>query len=108
MTHITDYGGAIDDYYPKTMERIVDITEHERAADIEAESARMSAEALDGGWQPIETAPKNRKILVCQYENKIVETANGIDRHGNWKTGQSPMDFICGVTHWREIPEPPK
>lgn len=30
MTHITDYGGAIDDYYPARIERIADMTDKEK------------------------------------------------------------------------------
>lgn len=47
--HITDYGGAIDDYYPARIERIADmeLTEWEKRADIEAEKSRMKPEVLD-------------------------------------------------------------
>lgn len=109
MTHITDYGGAIDDYYPARMERIKDmeLTELERRADIEAEESRMTPEVLDGGWQPIETAPKGKKILVCQSLNGIIALAHGVDRFGNWKTGPSAMDYIAEVTHWMPLPKTP-
>lgn len=59
-------------------------------------------------WQPIETAPKDRPILVCQKQNGIIKTAHNIDEYGNWKTGSGHMDFIVGVTHWMPLPPPPK
>jgi hypothetical protein len=58
-------------------------------------------------WQPIETAPKDRRILVCQSQNEIIATAQGTNNHGYWRTGAGPMDYIVGVTHWMPLPPPP-
>jgi len=58
-------------------------------------------------WQPIETAPKDREILVCQSQNSIVRIAKGKNEHGNWRTGSGPMDYIVAVTHWMPLPKPP-
>ena len=58
-------------------------------------------------WRKIETAPKDRDILVCQKQNGIIRTARGVDEYGNWKTGYSPMSILVGVTHWMPLPDPP-
>jgi hypothetical protein len=59
------------------------------------------------GWQPIETAPERQTILVCQSQNSIMATARGKNKHGNWRTGVGPMDYIAGVTHWMPLPDAP-
>lgn len=58
-------------------------------------------------WLSIDTAPKDRYILVCQKQNGIIAIARGVDKYGNWKTGASPMDYIAAVTHWMPLPKPP-
>lgn len=59
-------------------------------------------------WQPIESAPKNKDILVCQGQNGIIRTAHGVNEYGNWITGShGAMDYIVGVTHWQPLPQPP-
>ena len=59
-------------------------------------------------WQPIETAPKDKPILVCQSQNGIVRTARGVNDRGDWITGPSPMDYIVKITHWMPLPAAPK
>ncbi|MBK3745889.1 hypothetical protein G3A39_42835 [Paraburkholderia aspalathi] len=51
-------------------------------------------------WQPIETAPKDKAILVYQAQNRIMATARDVDEYGNWKTGS--------VTHWTPLPTHPQ
>jgi hypothetical protein len=63
---------------------------------------------MTGEWQPIETAPENETILVCQARNRIIRTARGKNEQGNWRTGADPMDYIAGVTHWQPLPAPPE
>lgn len=59
-------------------------------------------------WQPIETAPKNREILVCCDDGDghprfdIVEWVD-------WKPGWFNGDFAWGAdafTHWAELKGP--
>jgi hypothetical protein len=64
-------------------------------------------EYQDSQWMPIETAPKNKYILVCQSRNGITRVACGTDEYGNWKTGSSIMSYIAEVTHWMPLPTPP-
>lgn len=58
-------------------------------------------------WQPIDTAPRDRDILVCQKQNRIIKTARGVDEYGRWRTGCGPMCILVGATHWMPLPEPP-
>lgn len=104
MAHITDYGGAIDDYYPARIERIADmeLTELEKRADIEAEKSRMKPEALDGGWQPIETAPKDGRVILGFHENY------GIEKTWFFRKTWGKNSCSWEPTHWMPLPEPPK
>jgi hypothetical protein len=69
------------------------------------------------GWQPIETAPKDRKILACWHvpatklEGHYDEparwdyaTVEWWDSRGSWQDGS---DFPPDPTHWMPLPEPP-
>lgn len=124
MTHITDYGGAIDDYYPARMERIKDmeLTELEKQADIEAEESRMKPEVLDGGWQPIETAPEYREVLVLRRDKEVViasiaHTPSGYIGRANYDFGHvsgtiyfpisGKQDADDAPTHWMPLPKAP-
>lgn len=54
-------------------------------------------------WQPIETAPKDRRILLFY---------NGIKTVGMWgqkyKCWLDEVNFCVEPTHWQELPEDPK
>lgn len=63
---------------------------------------------LGGVWQPIDIAPKDKPILVCQSQNGIVRTARGVNDRGDWITGPSPMDYIVKITHWMPLPAAPR
>ena len=63
-------------------------------------------------WQPIETAPKDRLILICsKFESRlIIEVAI-------WTETKKRMGFSGFVaqfsgpvepTHWMPLPEPPR
>ena len=68
------------------------------------------------GWQPIETAPKDRRILgwgLCGFENepgaatvKWCPVYQAWNVNPNESTEYSPES--CALTHWQELPEPPK
>jgi hypothetical protein len=72
-------------------------------------SVEAAAREANGGWQPIETAPKAgyKSILVCQFQNGIVTTACWNPVHSHWSTGAGPMSFIADVTHWMPLPAAP-
>ena len=84
--------------------RACDNWSHPLPADLELADAILAALP---GWQPIETAPERQTILVCQSQNSIMATARGKNKHGNWRTGVGPMDYIAGVTHWMPLPDAP-
>ena len=71
-----------------------------------------------GGWQPIETAPKDgtRVLLYLAAPWSRVELARWYQPWGNWQTdGDEPDPFrdeYCGIgsqlpTHWQPLPPPP-
>ena len=67
-----------------------------------------AADALEAQeWQPIETAPKDEFILVCQGMHNIQKVAIWHDQFDHWACGVSPMDFIASVTHWKPLDQPP-
>ena len=48
-------------------------------------------------WQPIETAPKDRRILLLFIKGKCSVT-------GSLREDQDKFNY----SHWMELPEPPK
>jgi len=70
---------------------------------------RAALEELGGGWQPIETAPKDgTPILVCLADNNIT-TAEYL---GEWcliSFAEGHIDdSSCTPTYWMPLPKPPK
>lgn len=76
-------------------------------------------------WQPIETAPKNVKVLVYRPDQAYFvayfqddatdpyfsEGDEESDFNGAWVTYDGKMDYRIrygGLTHWMPLPEPPK
>jgi hypothetical protein len=67
-----------------------------------------------GQWQPIETAPKERNLLltngriVCQG-GWVSETDQGAEYEGQGSpsAGWWSVDFIDAPTHWTPLPTPP-
>ena len=70
--------------------------------------AAPPAPAIPAGWQPIETAPKNGRILISRVGHPWVFAAEWSERHRHWATGPSLMDFFANPTHWMPLPQPPK
>lgn len=64
-----------------------------------------------GEWQPIETSPKDRAILVCERRSQ---------RHNVWFASWREMKRVSShwysgglrvpynPTHWMDMPEPPR
>ena len=79
----------------------------EIAALLSAARDEGRAEGL-GGWEPIETAPRDgEELLVWGMSiGRRVASAKDIPRHEpyEWPGG---WDFPTGATHWRPFPAPP-
>ena len=62
-----------------------------------------------GGWQPIETAPKDRKsVLVHRADNKCTYVAIWDDITDGWRHFGGSRYVVDGeITHWMPLPEPP-
>jgi len=58
-------------------------------------------------WKPIETAPKNCRILIGRVGHQWAVSAKWNERKEYWSTGQTPMDFFSEPTHWMPLPPPP-
>jgi len=70
-----------------------------------------------GGWQPIETAPKDGStVLLAErtWGGDLVVTPGSYheDYHGWWEHGSHPTDYadqpIDNPTHWMPLPMPPR
>ena len=59
-------------------------------------------------WQPIETAPQKRDVLLRRYGLPPI-VAGWFERHnanGDWFTFEDPHTPVRGeLTHWMPIPE---
>lgn len=57
-------------------------------------------------WQPIETAPKNKPVLV--YAPGYYDLPEIICRCEYHKDAGWTIDDIRNVTHWQPLPPPPE
>lgn len=57
-------------------------------------------------WQPIETAPKDRALVVLVLTDKGVRIVKRSQFTGDWLT--VPGDWTCRPTHWQPLPAPPE
>lgn len=77
--------------------------------------------ALEDGWQPIETAPKDGTRVLLWIEWSDVPVI-GEFSHGRWRADTEHYSVSCGAgcyggsvssdrymkpTHWRPLPAPP-
>lgn len=58
------------------------------------------------GWQPIETAPKGRAILVVDELDIYIVFWHPMNH--NWQIKNAASDYVKDPTHWMELPEGPK
>lgn len=59
-------------------------------------------------WQPIETAPKDRRILMGRVGYSWVFFAIWDEHRAHWSTGTGPMEFFANPTHWMPLPAAPQ
>lgn len=78
-------------------------------------AAAPSPPACDG-WQPIETAPDDRQVLVWDgHHQRVAQMMTAIeDGTRDWVYARqlacegSAIAFVCEPTHWRPLDAPPK
>lgn len=61
---------------------------------------------VDEGWRPIETAPKDGRVVLGYWAEDRVETIQF--KSGNFVYSYDWEDECDGPTHWRPLPAPPK
>ena len=63
-------------------------------------------------WQPIETAPKDRSILVTGPDglriDQVIWGGWALDDTHNWCDADGARHPNAAITHWMPLPEPPK
>jgi hypothetical protein len=59
-------------------------------------------------WQPIETAPKDCRILVGKVGDPWVYPAWWDAYRNNWALADFPLDYYLTPTHWMEFLDPPR
>lgn len=58
-------------------------------------------------WRPIDTAPRDCRILIGRVGHPWVFSAWWNERYQHWAVGNGAMDFIAEPTHWMIPPEAP-
>lgn len=88
------------------------------------EMRELAAMAEAGGWQPIESAPKDGTVFhvwadgylwpeTVKWERYAPEDAEEIGEDGYWTFAEELLQNVtddCGAdlwTHWRPLPAPP-
>lgn len=56
-------------------------------------------------WQPIETAPMKRHVLVYWQGDILVADQ---DPQGRWWYCSTEGEYECAPSHWMPLPEPPE
>ncbi len=68
-------------------------------------------------WEPIDTAPKDKEIIVCDASSGWTIVASWSDRdgcgfrrlEGFWMSNGCVDNYLTiDPTHWMPLPEPPK
>jgi hypothetical protein len=71
----------------------------------------MKRADTQGGWQPIETAPRDAVLLgVVDGEVRLISwgKTSHIPLYGWNLADQGPEDYdLCEPTHWMPLPAPP-
>ena len=64
-------------------------------------------------WKPIETAPKDRRILLWSWAEMYVghwaqHFETGAEAYIIAEWGDEGEQLLVKATHWKELPAPPK
>ena len=74
-----------------------------------ATALRTAGLAIEQDWQPIETAPRDGRRLLCYAP--ATEDRSAVVRNDYWWVVESVWAFMSRVhpyTHWRPLPTPPE
>lgn len=64
-------------------------------------------------WKPIESAPRDGTWMLAinaatnPGRQHVVYYSETLGDRFPWRTGDAPMSFIAGITHWQPLPLPP-
>ena len=58
-------------------------------------------------WQPIETAPRDRPVIVA-IPQWVFADIGLVDVLGRWYSPIDGVEHSPAPTHWMPLPEPPK
>lgn len=68
-----------------------------------------SAEQGNGGWQPIETAPRDGEDILALHHNRSVQLVVAWDSdEQRWGTLDGPSYHADAFTDWMPLPQPPQ
>ncbi len=91
-----------------------------RGDELQAENARLATEVAElkerQEWRNIETAPKDRNILIVGGKTSLDDGYEGTIDHpviaawwrGAWKSHSMRTNEVCFPTHWKPLPDPPE
>lgn len=66
------------------------------------------AQRIQPQWFPIESAPKDRRIIVARAGHPWIHVCYWSTRWNHWANGPSAMDYFAAPTHWMESIAPPE
>lgn len=74
------------------------------------EMLAVAYKSEDDGWKPIETAPKNEKILIVTRGGFVYAAFRNLETGDvAWLASEyGEHQVFCHATHWRPLPKPPR
>jgi len=98
------------DPFPEDLDGITWCADSVGGLEVEYVRADHAEHRLDMVWQPIETAPKDREILVFQSDGVICHAEWRQPKYGNGHWGGWGLEEggIHDPTHWMSLPSPPR
>jgi len=64
---------------------------------------------MTDSWQPIETAPKNGRLLLLWTADRCMTMGMQIEElHGGHWIEVNTQRYVRLPTHWMDLPKPPK
>ena len=70
-------------------------------------AASLGGGGVTSAWQPIETAPKNRPIVLAGQWDGFGQSGEWDIQIGTWLINRFPFIGNNAPTHWMPLPEPP-